>query len=56
MILMKRIFAAILAGAMTVLSVPMKTDVYAGAMISVKFDFGGLGTAEGYIGVSAAVG
>ncbi len=53
---MKRIFAAILAGAMTVLSVPMKTDVYAGAMISVKFDFGGLGTAEGYIGVSAADG
>ena len=56
MILMKRIFAAILAGAITVFSVPMKTDVYAGAMISVKFDFGSLGTAGGYTGVSAADG
>ena len=41
---------------MALFSVPMKTDVNAESLISMKFDFGGLGTADGYIGVSTADG
>ena len=50
---MKRLCEVILAGAMAVLSSPMSTDVNAEKLISMKFDFGALGTADGYIGVSA---
>ncbi len=53
---MKRLLAAALAGAMSMLSVPLKADVNADSLILIRFDFGGLGTADGYTGVSAADG
>ena len=53
---MKRFIAAILAGTITLLSAPMQTDVNAESLISMRFDFGGLDTADGYTGVSAADG
>ena len=53
---MKRFIAAILAGTMMMLSAQMQTDVTAEFLISIQFDFGGLGTADGYTGVSAADG
>lgn len=53
---MKRLCSAILAATMALLSAPMETDVNAESLISMKFDFGGLGTANGYIGVSASDG
>ncbi len=53
---MKRFFTAILAGTIALLSAPTKTDVNAESLISMRFDFGGLGTADGYTGVSAADG
>ena len=53
---MKRFFAAVLAFAAAALPVPMQTAAESGSRIAMKFDLGGLGTADGYIGVSAADG
>ena len=50
---MKRLFAVILSCAAVLLSLPTNTDVNAGSLISMRFDFGGLGTADGYTGRSA---
>ncbi|MBQ6039284.1 MAG: hypothetical protein K5705_00495 [Oscillospiraceae bacterium] len=50
---MKRFFAAVLAAAMALLPMPLQTDAEAASLITKRFDFGGLGTADGYIGVSA---
>lgn len=50
---MKRFIAAALAAAAAAVSVPKQTGISAGTLVSEKFDFGGLGTAAGYIGVSA---
>ena len=51
---MKRLFAAILACATAMLSLPIQTDGNAASLISMKFDFGALRTEDGYTGVSAA--
>lgn len=48
------ILAAILSCSTAMFAFPMQTNVYADSMISLKFDFGGLGTAEGYTGISAS--
>lgn len=53
---MKRLFAALLASAMVLLPVPLKINAEADSLIKKKFDFGGLGAAAGYIGVSASDG
>ncbi len=53
---MKRLIAVILASALTVLSVPVQNDVHADNLRTMRFDFGGRGTADGYTGVSAADG
>ena len=52
---MKRFIAAALAAAMAILPMPLQTSAEA-ALITKRFDFGGLGTADGYTGVSAAEG
>ena len=52
-----KLISTILAAAMTMtvvtLPMPLKTDAEADSLIVRKFDLGGLGTADGYIGVSA---
>ena len=53
---MKRLFAAVLAASVSVLSLPLQTDTQAASMITKRFDLGGAGAAEGYIGVSASEG
>ena len=53
---MKRIIAAVLAAAMAILPLPLQTEAAAASLITKRFDFGGLGAAEGYIGVSASEG
>lgn len=53
---MKRIIATALAAAMTIISMPLSVNVNAETLISKKFDFGGIGTASGYTGVSASDG
>ncbi len=56
---MKRLLATTLAIAVTMISISLKTEVEnvevsaLGAYGTVKFDLGGAGTEEGYIGVSA---
>ena len=52
---MKRITAFSLAVLLAMLSAPLNT-VNAETLISKKYDFGGLGTESGYIGVSASDG
>ena len=52
---MKRFIAAVLAAAMAILPMPLQTSAET-ALITKRFDFGGLGTADGYIGVSASDG
>ncbi|MCQ2433813.1 MAG: beta-galactosidase [Oscillospiraceae bacterium] len=51
---MKRFIAAALAAIITAMSLPMQTVVNAETLVSKKYDFGGLGTASGYIGISAS--
>lgn len=51
---MKRFIASTLAFAMTTALMPLSVNVDAETLVSKKFDFGALGTADGYIGVSAA--
>lgn len=51
---MKRLFAAILAAAAAMLPLPLTADADAAPLITKRFDFGGLGTADGYTGVSAS--
>ena len=55
---MKRYIAAALAAVITVMSMPVPTEtgISAETLIKEKFDFGGLGTAGGYTGVSASDG
>ncbi|GEM_PF-5940867 len=53
---MKRLLSVVLAASMAMLSTLLKTDVKAGALISMKFDFGGIGVTASYIGVSASDG
>ena len=54
---MKRITAISLAVLLAMLSAPLNTvSVNAETLITKKFDFGGLGTESGYIGVSASDG
>ena len=54
---MKRMTAISLAVLITMLSAPLNTvSANAETLVSKKFDFGGLGTASGYIGVSASDG
>ncbi|MCR4761110.1 MAG: beta-galactosidase, partial [Oscillospiraceae bacterium] len=53
---MKRFLAAALAAAMAVFPMPLQTNAEAASLITKRFDFGGLGTAEGYTGVSASDG
>ena len=53
---MKRFFAAVLAAATAILPMPLQTEAEAASLITKRFDFGGLGTADGYIGVSATEG
>ena len=54
---MKRITAISLAVLLAMLSAPLNTvSANAETPVSKKFDFGGLGTASGYIGVSASDG
>ena len=54
---MKRMTAISLAVLITMLSAPLNTvSANAETLVSKKFDFGGLGTANGYIGVSASDG
>ena len=53
---MKRIIAAVLAAAMAILPLPLQTEAAAASLITKRFDFGGLGAADGYIGVSASEG
>ena len=53
---MKRLFTAMLAAAMAILPMPLQTDAEAAALLTKRFDFGGLGAAEGYTGVSASDG
>ena len=53
---MKRLVAAILAGTIVMLSAALQKNAKAESLISMQFDFGGLGTADGYLGVSAADG
>ncbi len=52
-----KLISTILAAAMTMtvvtLPMPLKTDAESDSLIVRKFDLGGLGTADGYIGVSA---
>lgn len=48
---MKRIIAAVLAAAMAILPLPLQTEAAAASLITKRFDFGGLGAADGYIGV-----
>ncbi len=53
---MKRFLSSVIISAMVLTSFPVGTYAKAtdnGSYISKKFDFGGLGTAAGYIGVSA---
>ena len=53
-----RIISALVSAVMTVTAAafpaPMKTNAEADSLIVRKFDLGGLGTADGYIGVSAS--
>ena len=56
LISMKRFLTAVLACLTAVPALQMQTDVKADSLMSMKFDFGGLGTADGYIGVSASDG
>lgn len=51
---MKRFIASTLAFAMTTALMPLSVNVDAETLVSKKFDFGALDTADGYIGVSAA--
>ena len=52
---MKRMAAISLAVLLAMCSVPLNTvNASAETLVSKKFDFGGLGTASGYIGVSAS--
>ncbi|MCR4646059.1 MAG: beta-galactosidase [Oscillospiraceae bacterium] len=51
---MKRFFAAALAAAMALPALPLHAD--AATLLTKRFDFGGAGVADGYIGVSAADG
>ena len=53
---MKRSIAATLAALVIIMSMPLQTNTNAETLISKKFDFGGLGTADGYTGVSASDG
>ena len=54
---MKRLTAISLAVLLAMLSAPLNTvSANAETLVSKKFDFGGLGTASGYIGVSASDG
>ena len=53
---MKRLFAALLAASMAIFPMPLTTGAEAASLITKRFDFGGSGTADGYIGVSAADG
>lgn len=53
---MKRFAAAVLAAVLTTMAMPMPANVTAETLVSKKFDFGGLGTESGYIGVSASDG
>ena len=53
-----KIIAALISAAITMTAVtfpaPMKTDAESDSLIVRKFDLGGLGAADGYIGVSAS--
>ncbi|MBR6581960.1 MAG: hypothetical protein IKK66_11780, partial [Ruminococcus sp.] len=55
-----KIIAALISAAITMTAVtfpaPMKTDAESDSLIVRKFDLGGLGVADGYIGVSASEG
>ena len=55
-----KLISTILAAAMTLsavtLPMPLKTNAEADSLIVRKFDLGGLGVADGYIGVSASEG
>lgn len=51
---MKRFFAAILAGTTAALAMPMQTSGNTDSLFIMKYDFGGLGTADGYTCVSAS--
>ena len=53
---MKRFIAAALAVLVTIMSLPVQTNTHAEMLISKKFDFGELGTENGYIGVLASDG
>ncbi|MCQ2469050.1 MAG: GDSL-type esterase/lipase family protein [Ruminococcus sp.] len=53
---MKRFLALALSLTAITFSMPVKTGVSAEKLVSYKFDFGGLGTENGYIGVSASDG
>ena len=56
---MKKIFAGIVAAAMAIMplqSLPIQISAEADTLVMKRFDFGNLGTANGYIGVSAADG
>ena len=52
----KRFLAALLAASAVILPMPRQAGAEAAAFITKRFDFGGAGTAEGYIGVSASEG
>ncbi len=51
---MKRFFAAILAGTTAALAMPMQTSGNTDSLFIMKYNFGGLGTADGYTFVSAS--
>lgn len=53
---MKRIIAAVLAAAMAILPLPLQNEAAAASLMTKRFDFGELGAADGYIGVSASEG
>ena len=56
---MKKFFAGIVAAAMAIMplqSLPIQISAEADTLVMKRFDFGNLGTANGYIGVSAADG
>lgn len=53
---MKRSLAALLAASMALSAIPLKHEAGAASLITKRFDFGALGAAEGYTGVSASEG
>lgn len=53
---MKRLLAGILSVVLAIPQLVLHTNSEAAAFISKRYDFGNLGTADGYIGVSAADG